>query len=216
MRRIPAVAASILVSLTLASCSSDPTSPPTTTAPSMSPTSAPAQPTIAAATDLVPDRLTVAIPEGWKDTSTPTFRHFLAPDVASDPVAERWGDILIYEATSVIEPTTGEQQPLPDDVADWLRANPTMDVLDEGTVQVDGRSAVLIDAGRPKGGSTFNGPEVSEAFVGIHERYILIPVGERWVVVQASTFRGPDGLAEPDQPSDALAGVLESIEISEP
>ena len=52
--------------------------------------------------------------------------------------------------------------------------------------------------------------------MGIHERYILIPVGERWVVVQASTFRGPDGLAEPDQPSDALVGVLESIEISEP
>jgi hypothetical protein len=82
------------------------------------------------------------MPEGWRDTSPPTFLHFLAPDVASDPVAERWADVLIYEATSVIDPTTGEQQPLSDDVTAWLRANPTMDVLDEGTVQVGGRSAV--------------------------------------------------------------------------
>ena len=217
MRRIPALAASILVSLTLASCSSDPTSPPTTrAAASIGATSPSAQPAIAAATDLVPDGFTVAMPEGWRDTSTPTVRHFLAPEVASDPVAERWADVLIYEATSVIDPTTGEQQPLPDDVPEWLRANPTMDVLNEGTVQVDGRSAVLIDAGRPNGGTTFNGPEVSEAFVGIHERYILIPVGGRWVVVQASTFRGPNGLAEPDKPSDALVGVLGSMRLSAP
>ena len=117
------------------------------------------------------------------------------------------------EATLGIKTTTGEQQPLPVDVPEWLRANPTMDVLNEGTVQVDGRSAVLIDAGRPNGGTTFNGPEVSEAFVGIHERFILIPVGERWVVVQASTFLDPTG--SPDKPSDALVGVLESIEIAE-
>jgi hypothetical protein len=175
-----------------------------------------ALPSIAAATDLVPDALTVTVPDGWREGGAPAIVHFLAPNVASDPTAERWGDIMIYEATSAIDPSTGHQLPLPADPAGWLRANPLVEVLDERTVQVDGRSAALIDAGRREDGWAFNGIEIANrSFADNHERFILIPVGQRWVVVQASTFRGPAGLAEPDEPSDALAGVLESMDLPE-
>ncbi len=37
----------------------------------------------------------------------------------------------------------------------------------------------------------------------------------RWVVVQASTFRGPEGLAETDRDSDALVGVWDSMDLAE-
>jgi hypothetical protein len=219
MRPIHVLAAGIVVSLAITGCASDPSSSPPAASktPATQSSQAPSQPRIAAKSDLVPEGLTVAMPQGWRDTSTPTIQHFLAPDVSADPLAERWGDILIYEATSVIDPTTGQQQPLPDNVAGWLRANPSVEVLDERTIPVDGRSATVIDAGRPTGGVVFNGGAVEfDSGVGMHERYILIPVGQRWIVVQASTFRGPEGLAEPDGPTDALVSVLESIEIAEP
>jgi hypothetical protein len=152
------------------------------------------------------------MPEGWRDDSLPAILHSLAPDVATNPRAERWADIMIYEATSAIDPSTGEQLPLPADPAAWLRANPLVEVLDERTVQVAGRSATLIDAAILEDGWAFNGSEAAiQSFANGHERFILIPVGNRWVVVQASTFRGAEGLAEPDGPDDALAGVLESI-----
>ena len=49
----------------------------------------------------------------------------------------------------------------------------------------------------------------------MHERYTLIPVGDRLVVVQASAFRGADGLAEPDGSDDALSRILASIDLPE-
>lgn len=212
MRPNRVLSACTLVGALLAGCSSGPsTAPAESTKPPQSTGAA-----VTSSSELVPDGLTVSMPEGWRDTSAPTFRHFLPPNVASDPLAERWGDILIYEATGVVDPTSGRLQPRPDDLADWLRANPSLEVLDERSVEVDDRSAVLIDAAWQKDGAAFYGGETFESGAGSDERFILIPVGQRWVVVQASTFRGPDGLAEPDSPADPLASVLASIDIAEP
>jgi hypothetical protein len=221
MRSIPAVTACVLVCFTLAGCTSDPTAAPSAPTNSTSPAGQLSTATSAAtaspsATDLVPGALKVTKPEGWRDTSVAGMLHYLAPNVSTNPTAERWGDILIYEATSAFDPSTRQQVPLPADPAAWLRANPAVEVLAERTVQVDGRSAALIDTGRSEDGWAFKaGEDVIESSAGGHERFIFVPVGQRWVVVQASTFRGPAGLAEPDEPSDALAVVLESMDLPE-
>lgn len=84
MRPNHVVAACTLVGALLAGCSSgSSTAPVESTTPPQS-----TRATVAASSDLVPDGLTVSMPEGWRDASTPTFRHFLPPNVASDPLAE--------------------------------------------------------------------------------------------------------------------------------
>lgn len=212
MRANHVVTACTLAGALLAGCSSETSTAPTEpTTPQES-----AGGVVTSSSELVPEGMTVTMPAGWRDTSAPTFRHFLPPEVSSDPLAERWGDILIYEATGVVDPTSGRLQPRPDDLAAWLRANPSVDVLDERAIEVDDRSAQVIDAVWQKDGAAFYGGETFESEAGTHERFIFVPVGQRWVVVQASTFRGADGLAEPDGGQDALVGVLESIDVTEP
>ncbi len=212
------LAAPALAGLALTACSADPSpesaSMVSAPAPSTSATSAPVP---AARTDLIPDGLTVTMPQGWRDASTPTFRHVIAPDVASDPEGERWADVLIYEAASTVDPASGAVQPLPSDPIAWVRTHPSFEVLDERAVEVDGRPSTQFDvAWGPEGGHLFQTGDVAhESFADIHERFILVPIGQRWVVVQASTFRGAEGLSAPYGPDDTLSQILASIDLPE-
>jgi hypothetical protein len=134
--------------------------------------------------------------------------HFLAVSVASDPTAERWGDIFVWAPTVAYHPKTQEPGPMPADPVAWLRSNPRAEVVSERVVRIDGSRAWVLGLeidgllfGDAEGGVEGGGPE----------RYVLRRVGGTWVVVNGATFRGRRALTAPDRPGDVLMDVARSV-----
>lgn len=147
-------------------------------------------------------------PERFRlDTGVEGAQHWLPVDVAGDPQAERWGDWFLFAPTVIHDPKTQETEPLPDDPIGWLRDHPKVKVLDERETKVDGRPAHVVDVNRQVnqlfGSDDLPAPE-GEGF----ERYVFWQVDDTWLIAEASTFRGRQGLAEKDTPDDPFLKYL--------
>ena len=137
--------------------------------------------------------------------------HFIPVNVAADPEAERWGDMFVWAPTKIYDPKTQKPGPLPAQPAEWLEVNPGVDVLRSKKIEVDGREAWQLDVERD-GSELFGDADGGSEGDG-YERFVLWEVDGTWLMGQASTFRGEEGLLAPDGKNDIFMSLLESVKL---
>ena len=156
----------------------------------------------------VPDGFRVVVDDPWA----------LGLDAQSDLTSEQpWVGFFIDRPDGVIDPATGEVLPLPDDLADWIRTDPTIDILAERTVEVAGQQALQFDV---QSTSIQAGPcytvdgEPVQCSNSLHRiRVTVLNIGEMQVLVSGGVPQPFWPLPQPDTPGDAYDAFLGSIHV---
>lgn len=156
-------------------------------------------------------RATLAAPDRFRtDGSIPGRLHFLPLNVVTDADAERWGDFFLYSPTEVHDPVSQELVPVPDDLAGWLEANKGVRVVSTRTHRFGSATAREVNVERD-GSLLFPGDEPGGP--GGLERYVVWEVDGLWLVGQASTFRGIEGITAPAGRDDVFMALLRSVRV---
>ena len=88
--------------------------------------------------------IVVAVPDGFRVVRDEPWQ--LVLDAREDlTAAQPWGGFTIDRPDGVIDPETQEVLPVPADLAEWVRTDPSVDVLAERTVEVAGQQALQWD-----------------------------------------------------------------------
>lgn len=136
--------------------------------------------------------------------------HLLPLNVVTDSTAERWGDLFLLAPTAVYDRKQTER-PLPADPVAWLRTHPRQEVLRERSLTVMGRPAVELAVDRD-GALLFGDRNGGIEGDGI-ERFVLWQVDDTWMLLQAGTFLGRQGVLAPDKRDELVPQVLRSLEV---
>jgi hypothetical protein len=160
--------------------------------------------------------IVVGVPEGFRVIRDYPWE--LTLDARDDLTASQpWGGFTIDRPDGIIDPETQEVVPLPENLADWIRTDPTADVLAERTVEVAGQQAPQWDM-QPK--SIQSAP----CYTVDHEpvdcgnsltrfRVTLLDVDGMPVFVSGGVPQPFWPLPEPGTPGDAYDALLSSIHV---
>lgn len=139
----------------------------------------------------------------------------LAGCSVADDTAERWADLALYTVQRVHDPETGEpltggaERAALRDLPGWFRSHPTLEVLAERRVEVDGERGYQLDV-RGTGAQVVGSTELEALELGEAERFTFWKAGDAWLCLQASTLRGPGALREQEK-DDVYARVLQTM-----
>jgi hypothetical protein len=160
--------------------------------------------------------IVVGLPDGFRVVRDQPWA--LGIDARDDLTAEQpWAGMSIDRPDGVIDPETLDILPLPEDLAEWVRADPTIDVLAERTVEVAGQQALQWDV-QPKSIQsapcyTVDSEPVDCGNSLTRFRVTLLEVDGMPVFVSGGVPQPFWPLPEPDTPGDAYDAFLGSIHV---
>jgi hypothetical protein len=160
--------------------------------------------------------IVVGLPDGFRVVRDEPWS--LGIDAREDLSAQQpWAGMSIDRPDGVIDPDTLDILPLPEDLAEWVRSDPTIDILAERTVEVAGQQALQWDV-QPKSIQsapcfTVDGEPVDCGNSLTRFRFTLLYIDGMPVFVSGGVPQPFWPLPEPDTPGDAYDAFLGSIHV---